>query len=72
MQMALEVMAAMDPSPGAEHARGGSQGPQARLGHHGRGGSHTSGGRKRDDVVQLVSGKEWSHVTVHTGRISTL
>lgn len=74
MHLALEVMAAMGPSPGAEHAGGwvGSQGPQTRLGNHGRGGSHTTGSRKRDHVMQLVSGKEWSPITVHTGRISTL
>lgn len=59
--------------PGAEHAQGrGSQAPDSdweltggeRLTH--------SGDRKRDDVMQLVSGEEWARTPVHTDRISTL
>lgn len=66
-----EVTVVMEPSPGAEHARGGGRG-HGHAGETTEGEGHTRGSWERGDVMQLVSGEARPRGTVHTGRIATL
>lgn len=73
MQMALEVMGAMESQARGRACSGeGSQAPQTVTGDPQREGLTHTGDWKRDDVMRLVSGKEQARTTVHTDRISTL